>query len=166
MAMHVRERRLRLGMTLGDLATEAGVLPDTIRDYETGRRKPSDLTVAKVLSALDRMAQQAGIAAGSARLSIGSSGTRWDTAGTIDNGRKRSSIVEIEQMLSRIDEETGIDAPPVSAGSDGPIEFEVIAHTGARVIVRGTVAEAEALEQSVARLVREFAASGRIESVQ
>ena len=168
MAMHVRERRLRLGMTLDDLATEVGVSPDTISDYETGKRKPRELTVAEVLAALDRIAQQAGIDARPARLSTGSVGTRWDTAGAIENGRSfnRSSLTEIEETLSRIEEETGIDEPPLAAASDGPIEFEVIADSGARVIVRGMVAEAEALERSVACLVRQFASSDRIEPAQ
>lgn len=57
----VRERRLRLGMTIDDLASEADVSPDTLGDFEAGNRTPRELTVSKVLSALDRIEEEVGL---------------------------------------------------------------------------------------------------------
>lgn len=57
----VRARRLRLGMTIEDLAREAKVSPDTLSDFEGGVRQPRDLTVSKILSALDRIEVETGM---------------------------------------------------------------------------------------------------------
>lgn len=57
----VRARRLRLGMTIEDLAREAKVSPDTLSDFEGGVRQPRDLTVTKILGALDRIEVETGM---------------------------------------------------------------------------------------------------------
>lgn len=57
----VRERRLRLGMTIEELADEAGVSADTLSDFEAGNRKPRQLTVSKVVSALGRIEEETGV---------------------------------------------------------------------------------------------------------
>lgn len=57
----IRARRLRLGMTIDDLANEAGVSPDTLGDFESGNRRPRELTVTKVTGALERIETEAGV---------------------------------------------------------------------------------------------------------
>ena len=57
----IRERRLRLGMTIDDLANEADVSPDTLSDFEAGKRRPRDLTVSKVAAALSRIEEETGV---------------------------------------------------------------------------------------------------------
>lgn len=57
----VRARRVRLGMTIDQLADEAGVDADTLGDYESGRRNPRDITKQKVASALERLEEETGL---------------------------------------------------------------------------------------------------------
>lgn len=57
----VRARRLRMGMSIVDLAGEAGVSRDTLSDLEAGNKRPHPDTVTKVLSALDRLEEEMGI---------------------------------------------------------------------------------------------------------
>jgi transcriptional regulator with XRE-family HTH domain len=57
----IRARRLRLGMTIEDLAGEAGISADTLGDFESGNRQPRELTVSKVTGALDRIEHEVGM---------------------------------------------------------------------------------------------------------
>ena len=57
----VRARRLRLGMTIEQLADEADVSADTLGDFEAGKRQPRELTLSKVAAALDRIEEEVGI---------------------------------------------------------------------------------------------------------
>ena len=57
----IRERRLRLGMTIEGLAGEAGVSPDTLGDFEAGNRRPRELTISKVVAALEKVEVETGI---------------------------------------------------------------------------------------------------------
>lgn len=57
----IRARRLHLGMSIDDLAREAGVSPDTLGDFEAGKRRPRALTMSKVVAGLERIEEGAGI---------------------------------------------------------------------------------------------------------
>lgn len=59
----VKTRRERLGLTIRDLAAEAGVSRDTISDLESGRKDFRQLTLSKIQRALDRLEEEAGIGA-------------------------------------------------------------------------------------------------------
>ncbi len=102
----IRDRRLRLGMSLEQLAQEAGVNADTLGDYEAGNRSPRDVTRRKVADALDRL-----------------------------------------------EEETGMDAPRTEAGI---VSFDVQAEGGFHVVVKGPVADADALRRQVTEIIREI----------
>lgn len=106
----VKARRERLGMTIIDLAGEAGVSRDTLSDMESGRKNFTQLTLSKVLRALER-----------------------------------------------IEAEVGIYVPPVPSTERDLVEIEV---EGNRVVVRGPVANRDALAETVARLIRQMRAEG------
>lgn len=57
----------------------------------------------------------------------------------------------LESWFDRFDEESGADAP-----SNGIIEFSVEGDFGVRVVVKGPIRDAEAIERSVARIVRDI----------
>lgn len=57
----VKARRERLGMDIKALATEAGVSRDTLSDLESGTKDYRQTTLEKVLRALERIEQEAGI---------------------------------------------------------------------------------------------------------
>lgn len=57
----VRSRRIRLGLSIKQLAEEAGVAEDTLGDGEAGRRELRPATWGKVNLALDRLEAEAGV---------------------------------------------------------------------------------------------------------
>lgn len=61
----------------------------------------------------------------------------------------KATYRQLEAWYDRFDEETGANAP-----SNGIIEFTVEGDFGVRVVVKGPIRDAEAIEQSVARIVR------------
>jgi predicted transcriptional regulator len=54
----IRLRRMRLGMTQGELARSAGYRPDTVRLLEQGWRPRKGAALRAVLDALDRREAQ------------------------------------------------------------------------------------------------------------
>lgn len=106
-AQLIADRRMRLGITIRDLATEAGVDRGTLSRIEEGTANPQQLTVRKLLA-----------------------------------------------TLTRLEEESGVDISAPPPDDLGMIEFEVTGDFGVRVVVRGPVADAAALEESVTRLIR------------
>lgn len=59
---HIKQRRERLTFDRIQLAQEAGVSVDTLRDLEEGTtRTPRGSTVAKIVQALDRLEDEAGL---------------------------------------------------------------------------------------------------------
>lgn len=59
----IRRRRVRLGMTIEQLAQEADVNADTLGDYESGNRNPREITRQKVADALARLEEETGVTA-------------------------------------------------------------------------------------------------------
>lgn len=57
----VQARRERLGMGIKELAAEAGVSRDTLSDLESGTKDYRQTTLGKVLRALARIEQEAGL---------------------------------------------------------------------------------------------------------
>ena len=57
----LRDRRLRLGMSVRQLAKLAGVDKDTLAGMESGEKRPHATTVAKVQGALDRLDEELGM---------------------------------------------------------------------------------------------------------
>lgn len=57
----VKARRQRLGYTITELASNAGISRDTLSDLEAGNKKPHPDTVDKVLDALDRLEEEVGM---------------------------------------------------------------------------------------------------------
>lgn len=57
----IKARRERLGMTIQQLAREAGVSRDTLSDMESGTKDFRRLTLTKVQRALDEAEAEAGI---------------------------------------------------------------------------------------------------------
>lgn len=86
-------------------------------------------------------------------------GVNRDTVGAIENGLgfRRSSLTKIEEALSRIEKEAGMDAPAVS-GAEGSdlIEFDVTGDFGVHVVVKGPVRDAELLQRQVIGIIREI----------
>lgn len=81
-------------------------------------------------------------------------GVSRDTVTDIESGKgfQAATLAKIERALEQAEEEAGIEAPPLPAAETGLIEFEV---EGDRVIVRGPVADKDALVEMVAKLIRE-----------
>lgn len=64
----------------------------------------------------------------------------------------------IEQTLDRLERTHGLDDGPdaVMSTDEGLIQFEVTGDFGVRVVVKGPIGDADALERSVARLIRDI----------
>lgn len=100
----VKARRERLGLDRVDLAREAGVSVDTLRDFEEGVTNARGSTISKITG----------------------------------------KLADIEAEAS------------MSARGGSLMEFEVTGDFGVRVVVKGPVTDAHALEEAVARLVRDI----------
>lgn len=74
------------------------------------------------------------------------------------HGFRADTMRRIERALDQAEEESGL-AVPEDDPQKGLIEFEVSGDFGVHVVVRGPVGDAEALERSVVRLVRDIRAS-------
>lgn len=59
----VKARRERLGMSIQELAKEAGVSRDTLSDLESGTKDFRRLTLNKIQRALDSIEEEAGVGA-------------------------------------------------------------------------------------------------------
>lgn len=57
----VKARRQRLGYTITELASHAGISRDTLSDLEAGNKRPHPDTVDKVLDALERLEEEVGM---------------------------------------------------------------------------------------------------------
>lgn len=69
---------------------------------------------------------------------------------------RRESFQSVSDALSRLEEEAGVDAPPLQVtptSEPGIVEFSVEGDFGVKVVVRGPIANVEDLERSVARIV-------------
>jgi len=64
----------------------------------------------------------------------------------------------IESALDRLERSHGMNGGPdaVMSTDEGLIEFEVSGDFGVRVVVKGPIGDADALERSVARLIRDI----------
>lgn len=87
-------------------------------------------------------------------------GLNRNTLAAIENGESynRTSLAKIERVLSQLEEEAGITAPP-PAEAAGPELMEIRAEGVfgiASIVVSGPVRDAEALERSVARLIAQL----------
>ena len=62
-------------------------------------------------------------------------GVNRDTVGRIESGTgfTQRKLTQIQATLDRLEDETGIDAPPLAPASDGQIEFEVYEHSAAEI---------------------------------
>lgn len=79
-------------------------------------------------------------------------GISRDTLSDMESERKnftQLTLSKVQQALDRLEDEAGIDAP-LPSSAEGLVEFEV---DGNRVIVRGPIADREALAETVARLI-------------
>lgn len=87
-------------------------------------------------------------------------GVNRDTLGAIENGQgyRASSLTKIEQALERIEHEVGMDAPPAGGkpNDSGLIEFDISGDFGVHLVVRGPVADADALQRQVIGIIREI----------
>jgi transcriptional regulator with XRE-family HTH domain len=59
----IKARRDRIGLTIKELAEQAGVSRDTLSDWERDARNPQSETVEAVRAALDRLEEEMGIKA-------------------------------------------------------------------------------------------------------
>jgi transcriptional regulator with XRE-family HTH domain len=74
----------------------------------------------------------------------------------------RDSYKAVSDALSQLELETGVSAPPpavnLNSGNGGLIEFELEGDFGVRAVVRGPIADAEAVERAAARFVERIRA--------
>ena len=87
-------------------------------------------------------------------------GVSRDTLAAIEDGQgfRRSSLTKIEQTLSRLEEEAGLDTPPASSDltEDDLVEFRIEGVMGVKaVVVRGPIRDVEKFENSIARILRQ-----------
>lgn len=106
-----------------------------------------------------------GVRARRERLGIGKkelaeeAGVSRDTLAAIEDGRnfRRASLTRIENALSKIEEEVGFNAPPLTVTTEGSdfIEFRVEGLYGAKaVVVKGPVRDKDALLEIVRQLMQ------------
>lgn len=69
-------------------------------------------------------------------------------------GVRDSSIGAVRSALDRLEDEAGMDLP--TQVGEGLVEFRVSGNFGVDVVVSGPVRDLDALERSVAKLVREM----------
>lgn len=79
-----------------------------------------------------------------------------DTLADIEAGKgfQAATLAKIDDTLTRLEEEAGLNVDPRREPETSMIEFEVSGDFGVKVVVRGPVGDADALERSVERLVR------------
>lgn len=90
-------------------------------------------------------------------------GVNRDTIGALEKGEgvRFSTVRAVSDALDRLEAETASPPDPEDERDDAHVmEFEVSGDFGVRVVVRGPVNDAEALEASVTRLVRNIRESG------
>lgn len=89
-------------------------------------------------------------------------GVNRDTIGALEKGEgvRYSTVRAVSEALERLEAETAAPVPEEDQDEAHVMEFEVSGDFGVRVVVRGPVGDAEALEASVARLVRNIRESG------
>jgi transcriptional regulator with XRE-family HTH domain len=85
------------------------------------------------------------------------------TLANIESGGhyRREKFKQVDDALSRLEEEMGADVPPsplLNGGGSGLIEFELEGDFGVRAVVRGPIADAEAVERAAARFVERIRA--------
>lgn len=74
-----------------------------------------------------------------------------------DPRTSEQTYARLEGCLERLEHEVGYGGPDVVLSTEqGLMEFEVTGDFGVRVVVKGPVANAEELEASVARLIRDI----------
>jgi len=76
-----------------------------------------------------------------------------------EDGVRDSSFLRLERALDAFEHETGTDegAPAgLVSTEEGLVEFEVTGDFGVRVVVKGPVKDADAIEASVVRLIRDM----------
>lgn len=77
-----------------------------------------------------------------------------------ENNLREQSYTACERALERIEHEHGHGAPEAVISTErGLIEFEVTGDFGVRVVVKGPIENADELEASVARLIRDIRAN-------
>lgn len=83
-------------------------------------------------------------------------GVTRETLAALEDGRghRSDTLAKVRRALDEL-EEGGFTAPPREP-EPGVIEFELTDGYGIRVVVKGPIADADALERSVARLVRDI----------
>jgi DNA-binding XRE family transcriptional regulator len=93
-------------------------------------------------------------------------GVDRDTVRAVEKGGGRiDSRRKIDEALTRAEDEAGLRvvepvAPP-NGGEPQLMEFEVTGDFGVRVVVKGPVANARELEESVSRLIRDMKGESR-----
>ena len=86
-------------------------------------------------------------------------GVNRQTLAAIEDGQgyRQSTLTKILKGLDRLEAEAGLTRPTQSAEA-GMIEFEVSGDFGVKVVVRGPVTDAQALEASVNRIIQNIRA--------
>lgn len=84
-------------------------------------------------------------------------GVSRDTLAAIEEGRnfRRASLVRLDNALTSLEHEAGMDAPAVESSEEGLVEFDFPDGGGGRIVVRGPVADKDDLARMVANLIRE-----------
>jgi transcriptional regulator with XRE-family HTH domain len=82
-------------------------------------------------------------------------GVNRQTLTAIENGQgyRQKTLSKILNGLDRLEAEAGITKPATRPMEAGMIEFEVSGDFGVKVVVRGPVTDAQALEASVTRII-------------
>jgi transcriptional regulator with XRE-family HTH domain len=82
-------------------------------------------------------------------------GVNRQTLTAIENGQgyRQKTLSKILNGLDRLEAEAGITKPATRPMEAGMIEFEVSGDFGVKVVVRGPVSDAQALEASVTRII-------------
>jgi len=82
-------------------------------------------------------------------------GVNRQTLSAIEEGQgyRQKTLSKILSGLDRLEAEAGIVKPATRPMEAGMIEFEVSGDFGVKVVVRGPVSDAQALEASVTRII-------------
>lgn len=106
----IRRRRKRIGLSISELAQEAGISRDTLSDLESGKNP----------------------------------------------NPRESTVDKLDATLTKLEGESGLDTPAATSDPHGLIEFEVKGDFGVSVVVRGPVEDADELQRSVVRIIRDI----------
>lgn len=123
------------------------------------------MTVMAIAHKLSRVTEDMGASIRQRREALGMSISRLAIEARVDRGRVSAlesgdpsvtsrTIGAIEAALSRLETEMGMDLP--STVGDDMVEFRVSGNFGVDVVVRGPVRNMAALEEQVAKLIREM----------